>query len=448
VVAFFAEQTMSVVHSEKFHCGDENYMRGRRLTILFTNIWLDSYAGSEVVIRDLAIGSMCRGHRPIVYTPKVGDVAQELKRNGVAVIDDLRMLAESPDIIHAHHSIPGGEAIIRFPSVPALNVCHAFESWIEAPIQFPQVGAYVAVDVACRDRLVHEEGIDPKRVLVLPNAVDLKRVPLRLRPLPKRPQRAVAFGKASDVAQIFTACESLSIDIEAIGYPLGRGMPDPEKELVNFDLVFASGRAALEALCCGCAVIACDARGIAGPITSENFSSLREKNFGLRSLTGPVSTERLIRDIRQYDREDAEAVCGRARHEADLEKLLDEFDKLYADILYGERRPSMPSGAHEAAVATFLHNYLPRRPNDIRWPWLQERESLRAQVIQASADLDGVRAQVSAELDGVRAQASADLDTVKAQLDSTLHELAAIKRSRLIKFGRWLRRIRGLPVVY
>ena len=36
---------------------------------------------------------------------------------------------------------------------------------------------------------------------------------------------------------------------------------DPEHELVRYDLVFATARMALEAICAGCAVIVCDSRG-------------------------------------------------------------------------------------------------------------------------------------------------------------------------------------------
>ena len=385
---------------------------GRRLIILFTNIWLAQRAGTEIVIRDLAIGALRRGHRPIVYTPTVGEVGQELRTLGVAVIDDLRRLAEEPDIIHAHHVIPCAEAVIRFPKVPAIYVCHAFEHWVEAPAHFPQIGAYVAIDDACHDRLVHEHGIDPNRVLVLPNAVDLKRVPPRVRSLSLRPERAMAFGKASSVQEIRRACEASAIDFTAIGYPVSHVSSYPEKELVECDLVFASSRAALEALCCGCAVIVCDARGIAELVTTNNFSDLRAKNFGLRSFVAPVTVERLIDNIRRYDRDDASMISARVRHEADLEKLLDQFDNLYADVLFGARRPDVPTGAHEAAVAQFLYDYLPRRPGDPQSPWLREREAERI------------------ELERCRA------------------ELSAIKRSRFLKVGRRMRQIIGLPQVY
>src|SRR5258708_23114629 len=137
-----------------------------RLTVLITNIWLEKRGGSETVVRDLALGLLRRGHRPIVYSPTLGEVADEIAARGIVVVDDLRKIGEQPDILHAQHCVTGGEALIHFPRIPAIYVCHAFAHWLEAPVHFPQIGAYVAVDEACRDRLVHAEGIDPARVAV------------------------------------------------------------------------------------------------------------------------------------------------------------------------------------------------------------------------------------------------------------------------------------------
>jgi glycosyltransferase involved in cell wall biosynthesis len=378
------------------------------LTILFTNIWLERHAGSEVVLRDLAVGALRRGHRPIVYTPAIGPFAQHLTRRGIAVVDDLRLIAEPPDIIHAHHVIPCGEAIIRFPGVPVIDVCHSFEHWVEAPAYFPQIRAYVAVDDACRDRLVHAHGIDPARIVTIYNAVDLTRIPPRPRPLPQRPRRAAVFSKAAAVAPaIRAACAAHAIELETIGPQAGREVEDPERHLVEFDLVFASARAALEGLCCGCAVIACDGRGLAGMVTAENFAALRTKNFGLRSLVRPVTPQALIDEIGRYDREDARAVGERARREADLEDVLDAFAKLYAEAIEAARAAPVSPAAHEEAVARFLRDYLPRL-GDPRWSSLAEREAFAARI---------------------------------RALES---ELAMLNRSRLLKLGRWLRRLRGI----
>lgn len=383
-----------------------------RLTILLTNIWLDNFAGSEVVVRDLAIGLQHRGHRPIVYSPKLGAIADQLISRGISVIDDLRMLGEAPDLIHAHHVIPCGEALIRFPNVPAIYVCHAFESWLEAPAHFPQVAVFVAVDEACRDRLVDREGIAPERVLMLHNAVDLGRIPARSRSLNPRPGRALAFAKASASPEIRAACERMGIEYQALGIPAGQVSAWPEKELVNVDLVFSTARGALEALCCGCAVIVCDSRGLGGLVTSANFASFRARNFGIRSLSEPLTVERCIAEIARYDNTDAALVAEQARRECNLECLLDAFEGLYDEVLNGNRRQAINANAHEMAVARFLHEYLPRHPGDKRWPWLAERAQLLGEIHEATA------------------------------------ELADLKRSRLLRVGRLLRRLMGRPTIY
>src|SRR5690348_7016998 len=201
-----------------------------RLTILIASMGLAEAAGTEVVVRDLALGLLRRGHRPIAYSPNVGEFAKSISARGVSVIDDLRLLRETPDIIHAQHLIPCGEALFRFFETPAVFVCHGFASWQAAPPHFPQIGAYVGVDDACRDRLVQSEGIDPKKVVVLRNAVDLSRLPARPAPLAPRPLRALAFGKAAAVPELWAACDKLGLPLEAVGRAKGNVREHPEQE--------------------------------------------------------------------------------------------------------------------------------------------------------------------------------------------------------------------------
>jgi glycosyl transferase family 4 len=466
----------------------------RALSILITNIWLDHRAGSEVVVRDLAIGLLRRGHRSLVYSPTLGEIAAELDAKGIVVIDDLRKLAEPPDVIHAHHTIPCGEALIRFPQTPAVYVCNAFAFWMEAPVHFPQIATYVAVDEATRDRLVQAEGIDPARVRVVPNGVDLRRIPARPHPPGVQPRRAVAFGKASVVAPaIRQACEALGIEFQAIGLPVGRETAYPEQELVTFDLAFASARAALESLCCGCAVIACDGRGIAGLVTSDDFAAWRSRNFGLRTLGDPVTVERCIAEIKRYDAAEAVKVTKMARQDADLQPLLDTWEALYVEAIAYARRSPVDPNAHAYAVSRFLHENLPRRPGDTRWPWMAAREELTHRVEECEAQLaaaterilaleqaaQGACAQAAAavaraaeataraeqsdraavqiqsdltnELSAAQArvaQAEGEHDELRSAYRAAMHDLDQLKRSRLLRLGRQVRRLLGRPLPY
>lgn len=127
-------------------------------------------------------------------------------------------------------------------------------------------------------------------------------------------------------------------------------------------------------------MIACDSRGFAGLVTSRNFESLRAMNFGLRCLAETTTVERCLQEIGRYDPDDASQVANSARADADLSKLLDQFEKLYDEVLTGVRRPAMTAEARERAVARFLHENLPRRPRDARWPWLVERENFQREL--------------------------------------------------------------------
>src|SRR5207237_274107 len=113
-------------------------------------------------------------------------------------------------------------------------------------------------------------------------------------------------------------------------------------------------------------------RGLAGLVDSRNFASLREQNFGLRTFRGPVTVERCVDEIQRYDRAEAVLAAEKARKDADLERLLDAFERLYSEAVTGARRPLVAMKEHDAAVARFLHEYLPRQPFDSRWPWIEE----------------------------------------------------------------------------
>jgi hypothetical protein len=123
------------------------------------------------------------------------------------------------------------------------------------------------------------------------------------------------------------------------------------------------------------------------------------------------------------------------------------LEMLYEEVLTGARRPLCTTQARERAVARFLHENLPRRPNDARWPWLAEREALTNRLDELQRELaNAVRQRddvVRQHDDVVRKH-----DDVVRQRDDLLCQSAVLKRSRLLKLGRLLRRIAGSPIPY
>ena len=59
----------------------------------------------------------------------------------------------------------------------------------------------------------------------------------------------------------------------------------------KYDLVFGKGRAALEGLAVGAAVVLCDLEGAGPLVRSDRYDELRRRNFGLRALRSPHTAD-------------------------------------------------------------------------------------------------------------------------------------------------------------
>ena len=334
------------------------------LRILITNNTLGNRAGTELYVRDIATSLLARGHTPIAYSPTLGEVALELRSETIPVIDDLNSMAVAPDIIHGQHHLETVTALLRFPGVPAVYFCHGWLPWEEMPPRFPRILRYVAVDNTCRDRLVLEQGIPEDRVQVLLNFVDLERFKVR-GPLPRRPHRALVFSNNATennyVPMIRAVCERANSKLDIIGLSARKPSERPESVLGDYDLVFAKGRAALESLAVGAAVVLCDWKGIGPLVTAREFDSLRSLNFGIRTLRGQISEEALEQCLAQYDPEETAEVSRRARLVAGREEAVDRIEAVYRDVL--REFQSTPKGdlvEEERAASAYLRWLAPR----------------------------------------------------------------------------------------
>ncbi|MCA9780731.1 MAG: glycosyltransferase [Candidatus Eremiobacteraeota bacterium] len=302
------------------------------MRVLLTNYNLQGRSGTELYIVELALSLLKRGHLPVVYTPRLGKLGLELREHTVPVIDNLRKLTEKPDIIHGHHSLPTVEALLRFPRVPALFVCHDRLSWTDDPPPFQRIVRWIAVDHNCRDRLVAEGGIPPEKVQVILNAVDESKFKAR-GPLPERPKKALIFSnQAGHVSAIESACSKIGLSVERLHHLQERGQ-SPETVLGDFDVVFAKGRCALEALSVGCSVVVCDAFGMGPLVGMHNFEQVRALNCGRRLLQNEINGENLARELSRYSPADSAEICRIMRESGTLSGLVDQWLGLYQDIL-------------------------------------------------------------------------------------------------------------------
>jgi len=338
----------------------------RPLSILFTNNTLAERAGSELWVRDVARALVARRHQPIAFSLVHGVVAEELRAATVPVVADLADVAARPDVIHGHHHLETLVAALHFPTVPIVHFCHGWLPWEERPLKHPSIARYVAVDETCVERLTQEEGIPADRVELVPNFVDLDRFQPRS-PLPRQPRRALVFSnyaaEGGYVAVIREAVRRAGIELTVAGRSSGRVLDQPEHVLRDYDVVFAKGRAALEAMAVGCSVIVTDVPGAGPLVTAEDFPYLRSRNFGIRLLQHPHTVDWYAQQLAAYRPDDAKAVQALVRQTAGLSGTVDRLLDLYQHaIMAPGARPIAADGhalAAQRAAARHLCEVLP-----------------------------------------------------------------------------------------
>ena len=330
------------------------------LTVLLTNWRLESRTGTELYVRDIASGLLAKGHRPVIYSPRLGKLAQEIRAETIPVIDDLSRLSTAPDIIHGHHSNETLSALLHFPNVPAVFFSHDWYFAEDFPPAFPRILRYVAVDRPCFDKLICEHGVPEDRVQILPQFVDLKLFESRPA-LPAKPSRAVILcnytTENEHLAAVRAACAEAGVTLDVLGRGVGRPCAEPEKQLRDYDIVFAKGRAALEALAVGAAVIVYWWRRLGPMVTLDQFDYLQQVNFGARSMSSRLTPKELGLQVKEalacYDSSDAKAVSDRVRATCGRDDAVEQCLELYEEVLeeHGCRPPSNPEEEARAAAA-------------------------------------------------------------------------------------------------
>jgi hypothetical protein len=113
----------------------------------------------------------------------------------------------------------------------------------------------------------------------------------------------------------------------------GNSTARPGALLGAYDVVFAKSRSAIEALAVGTAVILC-APGRLGPmVTTENFASLRQWNFGIRTLDQPLDVDLIAAELGKYNSADAAEVSQLTRATCELQPAVDRLLEIYQRVL-------------------------------------------------------------------------------------------------------------------
>ncbi len=349
------------------------------LVVLIVNRSMHATSGTELYVRDLAIGLMRQNHRPVVFTPEPGSISDQLAAAGISVVSNVDDLKVRPDIVHCHHAWTTLAVLACFPEVPAIFVGHDASAWTDAPPRLSQIRRYLAVDYALFERFTRRHLIPERIVLVVPNAIDFSRIPQR-QSLPEKPKRALLISNYSgpnERSEIQAACDARKIELKAVGRRFGNMTSRPEELYPQFDLVFAKGRSVLEAAASGAAAVYCDTLGC-GPMLAGHVLNLGNGILAGRHLMAePLGREALIDRIDSYDANEAAIVSARVRAEYDANHIVGKLVKIYRDVI-AEHQQIRMSGNPEVSTRGMARELL---------RWSMQAEEVFRKHLQANAKL-------------------------------------------------------------
>lgn len=411
------------------------------MKVLLTNNTLAGYAGTELYVRDVALELLRRGHQPMAYSTSLGAVAEELRAAGVPAVQALADLAETPDIIHAQHHYDTLTALTWFAQTPAVYFCHGAVPWEERPFRFPQILRYVAVDEACRERLIVEGGVPADDIEMILNFYDAARFAPRP-PLPAKPSRALAFGnvfsEAGALPALREACRACGLSLDAAGLGVDRTAAEPGPLLRHYDVVFAKGRSAIEAMGVGAAVILCGDEKMGPLVTAANFYSLQRANFGFRTLTRPLTAQAVAAELRSYDAPDADAVALHVREHCELKPAVDRILGVYEQVLAAAASRPPPSPlARSQAVSSYLRQTAAHHKNS-------DAMLFRKAAIEDSQRQTAVLERLEREMEAMRALAmDRERQINEIQASATWRWTQGLLANRLVQrlLGRTIRRV-------
>ena len=362
------------------------------LKILFTNAFIGNWTGSELYIRDVAVELIKRGHKPVVFSPRLGKLALDFRAKSIPVSDSLKAVGEAPDLIHGQHHLETMIALSHYPFTPAVFFCHGWLPWEEKIPIHPRILRYVTVSDALHDRLVDENNIPDEKITTIYNFVDLEKFRQRP-PLPAFPKRALVFDNQASETNVLSTirefCVQNGITLDIIGYEAGNLSMNPEQQLGKYDLIFARGRAALESIATGAAVICCGTEGLGGMVTTHNLDWMKRNNFGIRVLSRPVSTELLTAELQHYDAADAKNVSEVVRSTAGLSQAFEEIFSVYRCAVEGWAGSASPDPVEDGLA---FSNYLKSLADDY-YRISHENHLMLARAGQLQAELDDIHSR-------------------------------------------------------
>jgi hypothetical protein len=331
------------------------------MKILITDHGFNLLGGAEWAALDLARALRRRGHTVRALSLPIGEIRHSVAGPDLPVVFDLADLDIRPDIIHAQHFHDAVPVIAGLLGVPAIFHCHG-GGHFDTPPKHPRIYRYFTMTETLAARLAVETGIPRSDVDVIPNAVDLIRFATFRTPRPLA-ERALIYGNTIRPNYIVSVIEEAvamrGLALDRVGRRIGLEITNPEAVLPGYDIVFASGKSAIDALASGCAVIVVGLQGCGEMVREGNFDKLRAANFTIPVNSPRPVAARVSAEIARYDPESAASVTRRIRREADIELTVGRVERIYQHVIETHAHKPQDPGAENKSLGRYLRELTP-----------------------------------------------------------------------------------------
>ena len=260
------------------------------MKILVANGKMVGLGGSETHTYALARELIRRGHEVSVWAHDWGNLF------GLPIVDTPEARY---DLILLGQGAKGQGCAEVLAGVRGFKVwtCHGPREGLELPP--PGMDAYVAVSEETRD-VCQAAGVSAR---IVRNGVNCDRF-RPAEPLPYRPQRVLCLcrGGAARV-KVQKACSA-----GGLAYQVAEGVWEIEERMQASDIVVGLGRAAIEAMACGRAVMVYDERDYYpvpmrvgdGMVTPRTIAKIRTHNFSGRAFGWSLSRHDILEELASY----------------------------------------------------------------------------------------------------------------------------------------------------
>jgi hypothetical protein len=393
------------------------------MNILITNNSLDYLAGSEWVVIELAKTLVSRGHQVAACSSQIGEIGSLLREMSIPAIRHPLDSPFKPDIIHGQHHLEVMRALHAFPDVPAIYHCHGYLPWVEDAPVHPRILSYVGMCAVLSNRIRLSLGLPDESVITVPNWVDIDRFRF-VRDPKQQPKKALLYSRSLDrnswhASQLCQAFDTMKIQLD-LHVPQGDTRA-PEVVLPEYDIVLASGRSAIEAMACGCALLPISRTACLDSVDPLNFHFLQNQNFSPTLSAGHFNAESVGKALAAYQPDRVSAVTAMVRSECTLASAVDRLEPLYFRTVdeFRKRSISTPSAVKSEfhAVANYIQSIMPLVRD--REKLITENQELQSRVASLQLNMD----QAIAEKDQTIAaqnQAIAQKDQTIAEKDQAL----------------------------